>query len=156
MLQLALTCSGLGSRVGETRDVRGSYKNPPHLHALSFGNSFDPGPARSGRRPSEGRCGGGGAIGGEIVPHPPSHLSLSTVRFDGHTTSSRKKHEGGPSCRRSSEERCIPGKGSAATDRGHAAAGRRSVSASALRRRPGLTRRLQTEDLFMSKRGAWE
>ncbi len=31
----------------------------------------------SGRRPSGGHCGGGGAIGGEIVQHPPSHVFFS-------------------------------------------------------------------------------
>ncbi len=28
----------------------------------------------SDKRPSGGHCGGGGAIGGEIVPQPPSHM----------------------------------------------------------------------------------
>jgi hypothetical protein len=35
----ALTCSGLGSRVKGTREVRGNYKKPPHLLVVSAGNS---------------------------------------------------------------------------------------------------------------------
>jgi len=128
---LALTCSGLGSQVEGTRDVRGSYMKPPHLLVVSTGNSFDRGPARSGR---------------EIVPHPPSHVSLDASRCDGHKTSKRRMRGGESGCRRRNEERCLPGRGSAATDRASGAAGHRDAAASALRRRLGLTERFQTHE----------
>ena len=38
----------------------------------------------SGRRLSGGRCGSGGAIGGEIAPPPPTEVFINTARTDGH------------------------------------------------------------------------
>ena len=72
----ALTCSGHRSRVRKTRVVWGNYRKLPHLLVVSVGNSADPGPAWSCKRPCGGRGGGGGAIGGEIALPPPSHVSL--------------------------------------------------------------------------------
>ena len=81
----ALTCSGLGSRVRGTREVRGNYKKPPHLLVVSAGKSFDHVPARSGRRPS----------GGKIAPHPPTQVSFDAARSDGLKNSKRTSVEEG-------------------------------------------------------------
>jgi hypothetical protein len=51
---MALTFSHLGSRVRGTRDVRGSYRQAPHLLVVSARDSFDTGPARPDKRPSGG------------------------------------------------------------------------------------------------------
>ena len=64
-----------------------AYKLDLLLNMKSACNSHEPGPARSGRRPSGGRCYGVGAIGGEIAPPPQSHVSLATARSDGHKNS---------------------------------------------------------------------
>jgi len=106
-----------------THDCRMNCRKPPHLLVVGAGNSLNPGPARYGRRPRVGRCGGGGAIGGEIAPPPPTHVSLDTARFDGHMNLELRQRGGGLDCPRSSEERCSPNRGSAATDQVPAAAG---------------------------------
>ena len=51
-----------------------------------------------GRRLSGERCGGCGAIGGKIVPPPPTHVSLDTARSDKHKTSKMEERGGGPHC----------------------------------------------------------
>ena len=53
-------------------------------------------------------------------------MSLDTARSDGHNNSEMRQRGGGLGCRRSSEERCSPGRGSAATDQDPAAAGHKS------------------------------
>jgi hypothetical protein len=146
LISAALTCSGLGSRVRGTREVRGYYKKPPHLLVVSVGNSFDLEPARSGRRPSGGRNGGGGAIRGDVAPQPPTQVSFDVARSDGLKNSEMRQRGGGLDCQRGSTARCLVANRLAATDRGPAAAGTKSAAASARRCRPGLTGRLQTVD----------
>ena len=41
----------------------------------------------SDKRPSGGHGGGGGVIGGEIVPQPPSHVFFNSARSKGHQIS---------------------------------------------------------------------
>ena len=101
-----------------------------------------------GWRLSGERCGGGDAIGGEIAPHPPTHVSLDTARSDGHKTSEMEKRGGGLDCRESGWESRLPNRGLTATYRSPAEAGQRDAAASALRRRPGMTGRFQTEDFI--------
>jgi len=117
----ALTGSGLGSRVKGTRDVRESYMNLVE----SAGNSFDPDPAWPCRRPSEGRCGCDGTIGGEIAPQPPPQVSLDTAPSYGPKNSERFKRGGGLDCQRSTAARCQVASRLAATNRYPRAAGHR-------------------------------
>ena len=77
---------------------RETTRIPLHLLVVSARNSSDPDPAWSGKRLSGGRCGGGGVIGGEIAPLPPSHVSLDTARSDGHTNSEMRPRGGGLGC----------------------------------------------------------
>jgi hypothetical protein len=58
------------------------------------------------RRPSGGYGGGGGAIGGEIVPQLPSHVIFNTARLEGHQISRiwKELEEGGSTARRQWEE----------------------------------------------------
>ena len=42
-------------------------------------------------RPSGGHGGGGGAIGGEIVPQPPSHVFFNTAQPEGHQISEMRQ-----------------------------------------------------------------
>ncbi len=84
----------------------------------------------------------------DCAAYQPSQVSFDTARQDGHKTLKERERGGRLGCRRSTEERCLPGIGFAATDRGPAAAGHTTATASALRRQPGLAERLQTEDLL--------
>jgi len=45
----------------------------------------------SGKRPSGGHGGSGGAIVGEIVPQPPSHVFFNTARHEGHHISEMRQ-----------------------------------------------------------------
>ena len=144
--------------VGSERahDCRKSCKKPPHLLVVGAGNSLDPGPARSGKRPSGGRCGGGGAIGGEIAPPSPAHVSFDTAWSDGHKNSEMSQRGRGLGCRRSNEELCSPGRGSAATDQDPVAAGHKSCgrfAATAPTRSDGET---SDNGFYMSRKGAGE
>ena len=47
---------------------------PPTSSWWVLETPFDPGPARLGHEVKWGDGGGVGAIGGEIVPQPPSHM----------------------------------------------------------------------------------
>jgi hypothetical protein len=143
IINVAPACSALGSWVWSepTHDSRRKCRKPAHLLVVGVGDSLDPGPARSSRRPSEGRCGGCGTIGGEIAPPPPAHVSLDTARSDGHKNSELRQRGGGLDCRGSSEERCSPGNGSAATNQDPTAAGHKSCGHLAATARPGLTGR---------------
>jgi hypothetical protein len=67
--------------------------------------------------------GGGGAVGGEIGPQPPSQVPLDAALSDGQQISERRERGEGPCCRRSNEKLCLTGRGSAAKDPGHVAAG---------------------------------
>ena len=63
-------------------------QDPPLLLVVSGSSFSDHGPVwLKHQRPSGGRCGGGGAIGGEIALLPLTHVFFNTVRFDGHKTS---------------------------------------------------------------------
>ena len=90
---------------------------------MSARSSRDPDPVWSGKRPSGGRFGGGGAIGGEIAPQPPTQVSFDTARSDGLLTSEILMRGGGTGCWRSIEELCMANERSATTNRDPAAAG---------------------------------
>ncbi len=92
----------------------------PHLLVVGAGNSLDPDPARLDRRPSGGRCGGGGAIGGEIAP-----TAEEAARSVAHPVEDRRLLI--KTLRRR---------------------GTRAAAASPLRRRAGLTGRSQTSDFI--------
>ena len=115
---------------------------------VSAGNSFDHDPARSDKRPSGGRCGGGGAIKGEIAPQPPTHVSFDAARYDGLKNSEMRQRGGGLECQRGNAARCLVDIRLAATDLGPAAAGTKSAAASARRCRPSLAGRLQIVDFL--------
>jgi len=73
--------SGIGREtlVGGIRAACGSCQMLPHLLVVGAGNSDDPDPVGSGKRPS-GDHGGGGQIGEEIGP-PRCHRCLSDTNL---------------------------------------------------------------------------
>ena len=90
------------------------------------------------------------------MPPPLSHVSLDTARSDGHKNSEMRQRGGGLGCRRSSEERCSPGRESAASDQDHAAPGHKScgrLAATAPTRYDGET---LDRGFYMSKKGVGE
>ncbi len=95
----------------------------PQLLEVSARNFRDHDPVWLGKRPSGGRFGGGGAIGGEIAPQPPKHVSFDTARSDRHLTLELLMRVGGTDCWRSNEERYLASGRLAASDRDLAAAG---------------------------------
>ena len=99
---------------------------PPYLLVVSARNSRDPGLARSCSKPSGRRCGGGGAIGEEIAPQPPTQVSFDTARSNRHKTLKMLMRGGGPNCQRKSEEQCLVAKWLGVTNLGTAAMGHKS------------------------------
>ena len=77
-------------------------------------------------------------------------MSLDTAWSERHKNSERRQCGGGPSCRRSREERCIPGRGRRLQIRTLRRQGTRFAATSPLRRSPGLTGRPHTSDLLCS------
>jgi hypothetical protein len=87
--------------------IAGDARCPSTSSWWALDTSSDLGPWRgSGRRPSGGHGGCGGAIGGEIVPQPPSQVFFNTVRLVGHQNSRMWKEvvEGGLTAGRQREE----------------------------------------------------
>ena len=85
------TSSIVRALVCGTKTARGRCQIPPHLLVAGDGNSCDPSPVRLRQEAKRGDGGGGGAIGGEIVPQPPSHVFFNTARPEGHQISEMRQ-----------------------------------------------------------------
>jgi hypothetical protein len=77
---------------------------PSDLLVVGARNFDDQGPAGSCRRLSGERGGGGGPIGGEIYPPPPSHVSLTPPGVTGYDSERLKEMEEEVCCLTSSRE----------------------------------------------------
>ena len=60
---------------------------PPISSWMALKNPLTLARCGSGKIPSGGHGGGGDAIGGETVPHPPSQVFFNTVRPEGNQNS---------------------------------------------------------------------